>query len=137
MGLVSEGQGRGRQSLGEKKVNNILPFHRWSWHRSLFFAGPLLLVIERIGFLDPVSFLTNRNWHGSSQTQRFPLLSKPEAPELGKASSRPWESLCEPSAVPSPSVVWKYFPRVKLNLKKKKKNQKHKVRSGEGHGAGD
>lgn len=25
---------------------------------------------------------------------RFPLLSKPEAPELGKASSRPWESVC-------------------------------------------
>lgn len=51
---------------------------------SIFFAGSSLLVIERIGFLVPVSFLTNRNWHGSSQTQRFPLLSKPEAPELGK-----------------------------------------------------
>lgn len=58
---------------------------------SFFSAGALLLVIERIGFLDPVSFLTNRHWHDSSQTQRFPLLSKPEVPELGKASSRPWE----------------------------------------------
>lgn len=26
------------------------------------------LVVERIGFLVPVSFLTNRNWHDSSQT---------------------------------------------------------------------
>lgn len=39
VGLVSEGQGRGRQCFGEKKVHNILPFCRWSWHRSLFFAG--------------------------------------------------------------------------------------------------
>lgn len=44
------------------------------------FAGPLFLVMERIGFLAPVSFLTNRNWRDSSQTQRFPLLSKREAP---------------------------------------------------------
>lgn len=47
---------------------------------------------------------------------RFPLLSKPEAPELGKASSRPWESVCVQCEVPSPSVFWEYFPRVKLNL---------------------
>lgn len=107
---VSEGQGRGRQSFGEKKVN-ILPLCRWSWHRSLFFAGPLLLAIERAGFLDPVSFLTNRNWHDSSQTQRFPLLSKPEAPELGKALSRPWESVCVQSAVCLPPFFWEYFPR--------------------------
>lgn len=44
------------------------------------FAGPFFLVNERIGFLAPVSFLTNRNWRDSSQTQRFPLLSKREAP---------------------------------------------------------
>lgn len=37
--LFSEGQGRGRQSLGEKKVDNILPFCRWSWQRSLFLLG--------------------------------------------------------------------------------------------------
>lgn len=79
MGLVSEGQGGGHSSFGEKKVDDILPFCRCGG-RGLCFAGPLLLVIERIGFLAPVSFLTNRNWRGSSQTQRFPLLSKREAP---------------------------------------------------------
>lgn len=62
---------------------------------------------------------------------RFPLLSKPEAPELGKASSRPWESVCVQCEVPSLFVFWEYFPPVKLNLIF---FSKHKVRSGEGHG---
>ena len=39
VGRVSEGQGRGRQSFGEKKVDNILPFCRWPWQRSLFVLG--------------------------------------------------------------------------------------------------